>query len=425
MKDKDKDMIPASLVGPAEHNQYLSHFIVLVVAGLFALSLLRIGTDQDHFQWDLRVFHAAPAILEDGRNPYDREAGVEIPAGLSYLYPPVVLHVFAPVSRLSYEAAYRLWFVLKLLALIALIVVWRRAFEKVDASWLVLLLMTFGFNSALLRDFAAGNVALFEQLGLWIAFYHLLHRRPYIAGAVIAVVAQVKMMPVVFLGLLLAMPAESRWKPFSASLALFLALFATNFTLMPQLSMQYLELFVAGNQNLDERGVFNPSVLSLVRDLAEFAAERGVSLPASFANVAYFSYVTAFGLFLIWVLRRYWHELGKVDGRLLIYLACLIYVLTMPRVKDYTYIILLMPALHILRGLRPGSLIPLIAVLMVMPASSTYVPGLARHAIAWVHSYLSLFAAVAMFGILAHAVFVSLSANRGIFRGDSRVATSQ
>lgn len=418
-------MVSDSIAGSVEQNQYLSHFVALVIAGLLTLSLLRIATDRDHFQWDLRVFHAAPAILEDGRNPYDRETSVEIPSDLSYLYPPIVLYALAPISELSYESAYQLWFGLKLLALIALVIVWRRAFEKVDASWLVLLLLTFGFNSALLRDFAAGNVALFEQLGLWFAFYCLLQRRPYLAGAVIAVIAQVKLMPVVFLGLLLATPAGSRWKPFVASLALFLALLATNFMLLPQLSMQFLEVFVSGNQNLDERGVLNPSMLSLVRDLAEFGSERGVPLPPLFANSVYLGYVIAIGLFLVWVLRRYWNELSRVDARLLIYLACLIYVLTMPRVKDYTYIILLMPALHILRSMRSGPLIPLIAVLMLMPAASTYVPGLARHAILWAHSYLPLFAAVAMFGILGHGFYVAVSERRDIFGGGSRLATSQ
>lgn len=418
-------MVSDSKAGSAEQNQYLSHLVAFVIAGLLTLSLLRIATEPDHFQWDLRVFHAAPAILEDGRNPYDRETSVEIPADLSYLYPPMVLHVLAPISQMSYEAAYRLWFGLKLLALIALVILWGRAFERIDSSWLVLLLLTFGFNSALLRDLAAGNVALFEQLGLWFAFCCLLQRRPYLAGAVIAVIAQVKLMPVVFLGLLLATPAGSRWKPFVASLALFLVLFATNFMLMPQLSMQFLEVIVSGNQNLNERGVLNPSMLSLMRDLADFGAERGVPIPPFFANGVYLGYVTAVGLFLVWILRRYWNEFSRVDGRLLIYLACLIYVLTMPRVKDYTYIILLMPALHILRSMRSGPLIPLIAVFMLMPASSTYVPGLARHAILWVHSYLPLFAAGAMFGILGHGFVVAVNGRRDSFGGGSRLAAGQ
>ena len=73
-----------------------------VIAGLLTLSLLRIATDRDHFQWDLRVFHAAPAILEDGRNPYDRETSVEIPADLPV---PYVAVPYIQDMELGYAAA--------------------------------------------------------------------------------------------------------------------------------------------------------------------------------------------------------------------------------------------------------------------------------------------------------------------------------
>ena len=59
---------------------------------------------------------------------------------------------------------------------------------------------TFAFGSAALVDFTAGNIAVFEQLVLWLAFAALLARRRWTFALLVVLAAQCKLTPVFFLG---------------------------------------------------------------------------------------------------------------------------------------------------------------------------------------------------------------------------------
>jgi Glycosyltransferase family 87 len=377
-----------------------------------ALSLVMIAIGPDLHQRDLRVFHACSAALEGGINPYDKveAASIGIPPAVSYLYPPLVLHAFRPLHALDYQTAYLAWLAVKLLALALLLRLWSRHFETLPFSWPIVLFMALGFNAAILRDLATGNMAVLEQLGLWTGFYFLVRNRPFAAGAIIALTAQFKLMPVVFLALLLVIGPAPRWKPFAASLGLFFGLLALNALVMPEMTDHYVASFASANPNLDERGEIHPSSLAMIRDVFAFAGSRGVALPTSLPVLVYLTYVAVLGSALLWALWRYRRELAEQDPRPLIYLACIVYMLTMPRVKDYTYIILLIPALFVFRQIRPGPFVPLLGVLVFMPPAMTYVPALGRHAIAWAHSYLPWLIAAAMFGIMVRWLYAAMSA---------------
>jgi len=365
-----------------------SAFFTVAVWALIAAVLVRIAIGEQ-YQWDLRVFHAAPAALENGVNPYEKNSpALAIPPALSYLYPPLLLYVFKPLSNLPYSTAHLLWFVLKLGALGALLLLWHRHFERLHVKWPLALFFLFAFKSALLRDITAGNIAIFEQLGLWAAFYCILIQRPYVAGAIIAVTAQAKLMPVVFLGLLLICGPARSWRPFVASLALFTVLLALNYVLMPEMSEQYLRALGSSNPNLDERGEINPCSLAMLRDAAAFLASLGVPLTATFVNSVYLLYVAAVGIAVLFAWLKYKERLSSVDPKLLIYFACVLFTLTMPRVKDYTYILLLIPTLFVIRHVKIGPSVPLLAVFLFLPPSvESYVPGLGMSFLRWLQAY--------------------------------------
>lgn len=372
------------------------------------LCLARIATASDDYQWDFRVFYAAPVVLIDGGNPYDKETpNPEIPNHLSYLYPPVALYAFQPLSNLPFEVAYLFWFFIKVLALGLLLTLWNRHFECLNDSLLALALLILGFNAAILRDMTAGNIATLEQLGLWSAFCLLLRGRSYSAGAIIAFIAQFKLMPVVFLGLLPFVGSGRGWKPFWSSLIIFAGLFSLNFLLMPEMMAQYLDSFAVANPNLDERGEINPSTLALMRDVADLAGRLGVEVPPFFVNAVFLLYVSVLGAALLRFLFTRFESLSKIDQRWLIYAACLLYVLTMPRVKDYTYMILLIPALFIVRRTAAGPIVPLLAVALLLPATESYVPGLGSF-FPWLQSYLPWFLACAMLWFMARWLAAAL-----------------
>ena len=87
---------------------------------------------------------------------------------------------------------------------------------------------TFAFGSALLVDFTSGNIAVFEQFLLWLAFAALLARRPWMFALLVVLVAQFKLTPIFFLGLLLVIDERPQWKPFVGGTALFATLVGAN-----------------------------------------------------------------------------------------------------------------------------------------------------------------------------------------------------
>lgn len=343
------------------------------------------------YQWDMRVFHAAPLALDMKIDPYGMPSSIPgIPFGFCYLYPPVLLYVFKPLGAVSLETAMAIWFGLKMLAAAFLLGVWHRNFERLSLAWPTVLFLVLGFNSTILLDVAAGNIALFESLALWGAFALVLKGRPYLAGLIIAILSQFKLTPALFLGVLPFVGPARGWKPLFASGAVFTGLLALNPLLLPEMTSQFIDSFSSGNPNLDEHGQINPSTLSFFRIIVEFAAMNGVPLPRLLADFAYLLIAVSLLVFAIWLERRHSDRLRKVDQRWLIYLACVLYALAAPRMKDYSYVLLLIPALHVVRQAGVQAALPLVGLMALLPAHSTYLPGVDL-VFTQLHSYLPWF----------------------------------
>lgn len=402
-------------------NQRLATVIAAVLWIAVALVLARIATAPADYQWDFRVFHKAPAVHAAGGNPYD-DTHLSL-TQLAYLYPPLILQAFTPLSWLPFETAYALWFGLKILALVGLVWLWHRHFEPLNTTPLMIGFIAFAFNGAILRDFTAGNIAVFEQLGLWCGFLLIMRGRSHAAAMLIAGVAQFKLMPVVFLGLLPVVGPARGWRPLATGVLAFSALLGANFFLIPELSAEYAAGFFGGHANIDERGAINPSSLALMRDVAYIAARLGIDVPRM-GDWLFLTYVTGAVATVGGLAWKYRATFGFVDPRLLIYSGCLLYVLTMPRVKDYTYMILLIPALFAVRRLDASLAVPLIGVLVVLPAQTSYVPGIGS-VVAWLEGYLPLFTAVAMAALVFPLVLTKASAvKRSAADGLSRASVT-
>jgi hypothetical protein len=367
--------------------------VSLLVWIALASCIFIIATNKRQYEWDFRILRSAPAALSTGENPYDgTNSHFHYPDELPFLYPPITLYAFQPLSKVSERTARAAWLAAKLLALAGLVLLWHRHFESLSASFRVVLFLALGYNATLLRDLAAGNISIFEQLGIWFSFYLLLRNRPYWAGLILAVTAQFKLVPAALLGMLLFVGPPGRWKPFAASIAAFVGLLSLNLVLVPQLTADYFRALTSANPSLDERGELGPSALALIRDVADGLASSGLNVSHWVPNVAYLAYVATFALAILWMARKYSGVLASRDPRWMIYLGCVVYVLTMPRIKDYSYIILLIPSLFMIRQItlgtiRPALPAPLIAVLVFIPARDSYVPGLAT-LLPWVQSYL-------------------------------------
>lgn len=232
--------------------QRLSAWLSVLVWLISVLPLVQIIRLPDKYQWDLHVYYSAALTDAQGYDPYDVNMRKKVfPApGMEFFYPPISLYLFKPLAALQFETAYYLWFGVKFLALLLLLLIWHRAFEPLNPGYPMVLFFLFAYSGSLYRDLVTGNIALFEQLGLWIGFWFFLQRRYLLFGICIAIVAQLKMLPIAFLGLLFLIDVRQRWFKLGISLATFLVLFSLNFLLKPALMKSFIVRLSSGGVTL-------------------------------------------------------------------------------------------------------------------------------------------------------------------------------
>lgn len=379
-----------------------STWITIVVWLGLAACLYSIASDY-HYQWDFHVYCTAAREFAAGRAPYLHVYPhpwnrTEV---LLYNYSPLTLYAFQWTVPLSLEVAKWAWLGIKLVGLALLVRLWHASFERLNAGWAIVLFLVLGFNSALLRDFTAGNISTLEQLGIWLGFGLLIRGRLYAAALVLACVAQFKFLPIVFLTLLLVNQPRAGWKPFALGCMTFIAIFALNLLMGAQLLHDYILHFADPLNEFDSRGVNNPSSLALFRDLMD-ATSYTNGLPDNVAagTRIYVLYLILVALLLIWAIWKRRDRLRAADPKLLVYLACALFTIVSPRLKDYSYIIMLMPALFVVRdlgrrGLSPDYLLLGLGLMAFGQPQQSLVPGL-QLLIYMLQAYLPLFLAAAV-----------------------------
>jgi hypothetical protein len=309
------------------------------------------------YQWDVVVYWWGGRAFAHGASPYGPIPGQ--PEYLHFVYPPLLAAVFAPLAPLNESAAKAIWLVLKLAALWGTVRIWRRIIGVERIAVPPMFFFTFAFGSAILVDVTAGNIAIFEQCALWIAFAALLARRPWAFMIVVVLVAQLKLTPIFFLGLLLVDDERPRWAPFLAGAALFAALTGANALLLPAQTREFL----ASVSSLGERGWGDPSTLGVMQDLVDQLRGLRIPLPEATAYVLYLAAVTAVLVHTVrwWRARR---ASGTLDRTVVVLVTLVVYALVMPRMKDYSYVALLPVAWYVLAG--PQAVTASIAVLAVL-----------------------------------------------------------
>ncbi|MCX5714127.1 MAG: glycosyltransferase 87 family protein [Candidatus Omnitrophica bacterium] len=179
-----------------------------IVAAFLALYcviiILNITNKGDFFQWDFRGFYYCAKSASSGLDPYNTK---KIACAFNsyifpYCYTPFSLYFFKLFTFFRYTAAFYIFLFLKCVLLLALIIIWRDGFfgRRLGVSFFVLCLL--GFDRAIYLDFAAGNVSIFEQIFLWLAFLFYLRKRLFLFCVFILLASVFKLQPIFFLVLL-------------------------------------------------------------------------------------------------------------------------------------------------------------------------------------------------------------------------------
>lgn len=356
--------------------RYLS-FALLAVVWLYGVYDLAQGEKQ----WDFKTYYYAAVAHERGLDAYDTDVLGQIagsPIKLAYVYPPLTLWFFRPFAWVEFKTAYFIFLFLKLSLLITLILLWRKNLFQGEDDLLILWFVTLAFASTVYWDFVAGNIGIFEQILFWIAMIALLRRQMVLFTCAIVAISFFKLTFIVFMTLPLLWRQKDAMKYVTAGFTIFGGYLLANYLI----AEREFKVFLSILGIIDERGeTYNHSLLALIRDLFDKseAAKFLDAVPVFVPNVIYVVAVVCI-LIVSWRAVRNRSAIEGENSLLeLIYFACLVYALAMPRMKTYSFILLIPPTYHVIRKcVKPEAFIYLFMILALTKWTPLPVPDFVR-----------------------------------------------
>ena len=354
-----------------------SRAILTVLFVLYAFACFEpMFAGKVHDFHDLWTYYLAARAHSLGLDPYSLEvlnSLADRPRSSTlfdypFVYPPMTIYVFEPLIHLRFEDAAILFLAVKAAMLAGLYALWSALFlRRFDPVFLWFGLLA--FNSPAYIDMHVGNVSIIEQFLLWSGFAALLARRHAVFCALTAAAALFKLTPLLFLGLLFV-PSLRPGRPLllaGITLGLFGAIAAASYLAIPGAASGLTE-------NLGRHfmlvGALNPSLLGVWEFARQvLGKDAGLDLPAWLPFLLYAAAACAVLALSFPVLRAL-----AVDGRDAILFACLAYAVLMPRLPDYSYIIVLLPAYVAFCRTTIGAS-PLLIVLAFMQVANQHILG--------------------------------------------------
>ncbi len=321
-----------------------------LLIGFIALAL-RVVRTTAVLPWDFLTYGYASLAVQKGLDPYNVETLSRLahrPVGMPFVYPLVTVPVFMPFLGLRIPQAVSLWLAINVAALAGMLLIWRRRFLPATSVVLLGLAIAFGFNGSSVWSLRTGNVAPLEQLLLWAGFACYGAGRRGLAASAIVLGSVFKLLPVVFLFLLL-LPVRDRrpsWAAFGAALACFLALVWGPAVLGHPWAGGFLHAISA------ERpwSLANPSPLGLIDTLLGSHSGALVS-PISINLILWLAYAAAVILISAAPIRRAW---TARDPARWVMLGAILFVLLHPRPMAYSYLFAI-PSVYFLIAPRLGA----------------------------------------------------------------------
>lgn len=354
--------------------KYIIGFAVLFLTFAYLFNSLKvIWSEPNKKQWDFKTYYHAGEAYNQDLDPYDRKnlASVSLKRiKYSFVYPPLTLQLFRLLPRVEYEAGHKLWLILKILSLVALVVIWKQYFIRDVSLFLMIPFTLFAFDGSVFWDIKAGNVAIFEQLFLWLAFWAFLKNR-YILFVVLVLAGSIfKLSPLLFLFLLLVSEDNRKWWLLGGGLVCIALFMLMNYLISPELFDSFVNSVLAVEERGDKRNygmfAFWDDVYLSIKGTAEVSYRPYLALGSYLACAAA----------VLWVSISSWVRLrNKGTDNLTVYsilLFCCTYALIVPRFKCYSFILLIPACFYIISSIRSNKYAYMILLLGIIPASTPF-----------------------------------------------------
>ncbi len=368
----------------------------LVAAGMLAAFLIKPGREP----WDLKLCLACADVLAAGEDPYAREQIVD---GVSFpcLYPPLGFDLYRPLAALA--DAVPLWNAFKILGFAGLLLVWRR-FLPPGSDLLRLAFALLAFGTPFFAEYRSGNAGSLEQLALWGAFAVFASGRDLAFALLIAALAQLKLQPALFLGLLLLAP-KPKWREFFLGCAAFALLFGLNEALHPGLLKPFLaglsEPFAAWRF---ERGPNNCSVWGFLQHMLEIGLGNRPQA-SRMASILILPWSLFVAVATAVAARRVATGPGgdAEKRRRVVLLGAAAFALLAPRFKDYSFFLLVPPAIAALESAAPLLWRAPLLVFALLNSTKSAAERTGLGPWAPVAGYFKLYAVLLVWGVLLSA----------------------
>lgn len=378
--------------------------VVITLLLIYLLTLvLHISGNYDKYLWDFQTHREAGKIFGSGSNPYD---AANLPPNVRthflYTYPPLTLYFYQLFSLVDYKTAAHVFLIVKCLLLIGLVFYWKRVFLKEDADPFFYIFCLLVFNSAVFIDMIAGNINLVEEVMLWVAFGFYIKKRLVPFCIFVLIAASFKMTPTFFIILVLLSDDKNKYKLFVGSAAAFLAYLLIQYVILPEYFTGFIQnaLTVVG-----ESGKVVPSTLKFVGAVSNTLGDIfGMVLPAGLQLVIVSLIIGGVGYLTYRAARKLKNRQMPNRETIEVYLICLLYALIHPRMKDYMYLLLIVPSYHVIKNTRFTGLAPFLFILFILSSERLGLPIFSSMmSLLW--AYYPLMIAYCVWGIFLYEIF--------------------
>lgn len=379
----------------------------LLLSTCLAMAVLAAAflVDTAKTQWDLKIYMECSRTLASGGDPYATQP-VFNGDHFQCLYPPAIMDLYRPLNLFTREfgegAGERFWAALKVLSMALILWLWRERILAPGNDLRRLLFAAVAYGSPFWSDFRAGNAGSFEHLILWGALAAFIAERDYLFAALVAAAAQPKLLPMAFLPLVLA-KKRPNLGAFVFGGVLAVGVFGANELIHPGLLKEFfLQLRDPGQPWHYERGPNNCAFVGLVQHALE-TAWRDRALAMAWAMRVNAVWSAAIAAATAWALRRIWRgdatETAKRRGSVMLYAAA--YALMAPRLKDYSFLLMIPPTLVALESDAPPALRAAILVCALLDSTKAAAEKAGLGVWSLFAGYFKLYAVMLVWFVLA------------------------
>jgi hypothetical protein len=208
--------VAAARCAPRSTTRVVLAGALILVGAYFAARCHRVARRQRN---DFCTYYLASSDAARGVNPY-RDRELQSP----YIYPPLLLWLVHPLTRLPIQPAAAVWAALTVLAWVGLVSATRRAVEAAagagagdPVAFGALALPSLLALRPIWRELGQGQVNMVVAVAVAVGFLALMRRRETLAGAAIAFAAVLKVLPVAFL---VPLVVWRRWQALAVAVVL-------------------------------------------------------------------------------------------------------------------------------------------------------------------------------------------------------------